>query len=435
MLNIMTKVFLTIILFIPITNAQTNYWQKVLGSSDENPFISIVVHPNGTVYSSDYGSVYKSTDYGKTWNLSKSEIRNWITSLAINTNGDILAGGNGLFRSSDNGQTWDSLPCPLGSSENIGSMTICNNGYIFVGCNQLSGIIRSTDNGNNWEKVNSSISGSSSGWVNPMVNFTSGHLSVIAYHYGGVPGLYTLVMHYSTNYGETWSASSFPWKNTTQWGFPYTAIATDSKNRLYVSGSSYPFLARSSNEDSGWISLNYPSQIIRSIRFNKNGDLLVGTNDSGFYISTNGGINWAQHNSGLKGMRIRSLAVDSGGYIYAGTDSGVFKSMETTLSIQRNQQDYYPDRFSLNQNYPNPFNSSTQIYYELKQNGYATLTIYDVLGRVTDIILNQKKEKGVHQIHWDSKNQSSGIYFYRLTIQNNDNLQVYDQIKKMILIK
>ncbi|UCE66843.1 MAG: M6 family metalloprotease domain-containing protein [Candidatus Zixiibacteriota bacterium] len=73
-----------------------------------------------------------------------------------------------------------------------------------------------------------------------------------------------------------------------------------------------------------------------------------------------------------------------------------------------------PEDFALAQNYPNPFNASTNISFSLPQAGDLKIVIYDLLGRVVDIPLNEFKEAGGHTISWDGDKFTSGIYFYRL---------------------
>ena len=73
----------------------------------------------------------------------------------------------------------------------------------------------------------------------------------------------------------------------------------------------------------------------------------------------------------------------------------------------------------LAQNYPNPFNPNTTIRYELPGQCHVRLTVYDVAGRLVDILVDEERPGGVHDTVWngtDSKGMpvASGIYFYRL---------------------
>jgi hypothetical protein len=72
-------------------------------------------------------------------------------------------------------------------------------------------------------------------------------------------------------------------------------------------------------------------------------------------------------------------------------------------------------RFDLAQNYPNPFRRLTTISYSLAGAARVALEVYDVTGRLTETLVDERQTAGLHQILWDARGQHSGIYFYRLT--------------------
>lgn len=88
-----------------------------------------------------------------------------------------------------------------------------------------------------------------------------------------------------------------------------------------------------------------------------------------------------------------------------------------------------PDNFLLLQNYPNPFNPTTTIYYQLPQTGFVTLKIYDMLGKEVRILVNEFMNKGSHSVNLDASDLASGIYIYRLKMNNQA------VSKKMLLLK
>ncbi len=73
-----------------------------------------------------------------------------------------------------------------------------------------------------------------------------------------------------------------------------------------------------------------------------------------------------------------------------------------------------PTKYSLSDNYPNPFNPSTVIQYELPNNGFVSLKVYDILGDIIETLVNQYQAKGRYSIKFNANNLSSGIYLYRL---------------------
>jgi hypothetical protein len=72
-------------------------------------------------------------------------------------------------------------------------------------------------------------------------------------------------------------------------------------------------------------------------------------------------------------------------------------------------------KFSLAQNYPNPFNPSTSIKYELPRTSLVRLSVYDLLGREVSVLVNERREAGVHEVKFEGSAFASGVYFYRLT--------------------
>ncbi|MFO7526320.1 MAG: T9SS type A sorting domain-containing protein [Ignavibacteriaceae bacterium] len=85
--------------------------------------------------------------------------------------------------------------------------------------------------------------------------------------------------------------------------------------------------------------------------------------------------------------------------------------------------------FKLEQNYPNPFNPSTIIRYQIPDNGYVTLKVYDVLGSEVTTLVDEYKNAGRYEGELNGKELTSGVYFYQFRSNG------YVQTKKMILIK
>lgn len=105
--------------------------------------------------------------------------------------------------------------------------------------------------------------------------------------------------------------------------------------------------------------------------------------------------------------------------------------MNSSLSVRGNGN-YVPDKYELCQNYPNPFNPNTKIMYRIANNNLVTLKIYDVLGREITTLINEKQSPGEYIVEFNGSMYASGIYFYKLTCNGQDN---FEQVRKMILIK
>ena len=95
------------------------------------------------------------------------------------------------------------------------------------------------------------------------------------------------------------------------------------------------------------------------------------------------------------------------------------------------------DEFGLFQNYPNPFNpkieESTEISFNLKEQVYVDISIYNIKGELIKNIYNDYKSDGFAV--WDGKDkkgniQATGIYLYELKVNN----KIYST-KRILLIR
>ena len=90
--------------------------------------------------------------------------------------------------------------------------------------------------------------------------------------------------------------------------------------------------------------------------------------------------------------------------------------------------------FALEQNYPNPFNPTTTLRYDLPNDEFVNITIYDMLGNVINNLVHGNQNSGYKSVKWNATNNqgqpvSAGVYLY--SIEAGD----FRQTKKMILLK
>ncbi|MBN2105618.1 family 43 glycosylhydrolase [bacterium] len=103
-------------------------------------------------------------------------------------------------------------------------------------------------------------------------------------------------------------------------------------------------------------------------------------------------------------LRINNLIWDDSGW----------PVVQDTLYTEVTEKHVQPSLFYLYPNYPNPFNQDSVIHYQLPAAGHVKMTVFDVLGRVIDILVNERQEGGVHGIRFQGADCSSGIYFIEL---------------------
>ena len=93
-----------------------------------------------------------------------------------------------------------------------------------------------------------------------------------------------------------------------------------------------------------------------------------------------------------------------------------------------------PTSFTLHQNFPNPFNPITTLRYDLPENNFVILTIYDMLGRVVVQLVNTTQEAGFKLVQWDGSDSmgrsvSAGVYLYQIRAGE------FVQTRKLVLLK
>jgi hypothetical protein len=93
---------------------------------------------------------------------------------------------------------------------------------------------------------------------------------------------------------------------------------------------------------------------------------------------------------------------------YGGGDSGTVDIIDNDFSL--------PNEITLLQNYPNPFNSGTTIRYFIVKPDRVTLTVYDLLGREIQTLIDDFRRAGFHTTTFDATDLPSGMYFYRLQV-------------------
>ncbi len=137
-----------------------NTWIKVKDKvvSDIGLFQGIVASKSGTLYTLEYSTkVYKSTDFGVTWDTTTSipSKSGFPMRLAVNSKGDVFVScyaWDTVFRSTDEGRSWQNFGAEI-TSPDLWSLYIDKDDYVYVGTSSC-GVYRSTDNGETWHRMN-----------------------------------------------------------------------------------------------------------------------------------------------------------------------------------------------------------------------------------------------------------------------------------------
>lgn len=85
--------------------------------------------------------------------------------------------------------------------------------------------------------------------------------------------------------------------------------------------------------------------------------------------------------------------------------------------------------FDLCQNVPNPFGRSTAIGFSLAENHYVNLSIYNAAGQRVALLIDAEMQAGEHRVVFHGDDLPSGVYYYRLRIDDKS------RTKRCLLIK
>jgi len=425
-----------------------------------------------------YYGVYRSTDGGVTWQQPGRTFPTTLGSLLISAHGTLLAGAGkqsripffdgapGLYRSTDNGASWD--------MKSIGGLVTSiahdpHSGNIFLAAtalypsplsvdNLVDTLYRSTDDGGTWaptalsdsDPLNISFNcvavglsgevlvGTKQGHVYQSTDggdtwVTSGNLggSVISITCNGVGILFASTrdsVYRSTDDGSRWQPI---WSPAQTINF----VTSDSAGNIFVGTDSG--LYRSADNGASWVHAGLQTSKVTALVVNSLGHYFAVTVPGGVSHSTDSGTNWKQLDAGLMDNTVQSIAINREGYLFVGTSlHGIYRS---TFSTPVSEQRIYPATFSLHQNYPNPLsargasayggNPSTTIAFDLPQRTSVKLVVYDVLGREVKTLVDEEKAPGTYEVKFSAAELPSGIYFYKLTAGQ------FSAVRKMIVMR
>lgn len=87
------------------------------------------------------------------------------------------------------------------------------------------------------------------------------------------------------------------------------------------------------------------------------------------------------------------------------------------------------ESYELFSNYPNPFNPSTQITYQIPEDGFVSLIVYNSLGQIVKKLVERNQAMGKYSVTFNAENLPSGVYFYKLHAGE------FKKVNKMLLLQ
>jgi len=222
--------------------------------------------------------------------------------------------GGGVFRSYDQGESWESanngIPVGEGTTGYEVYSILATSSHIFIGTSKEGRIFRSSDDGDNWSQVYASSVLSN---ITFCISYTAGG-SILA----GLDG--TGIIR-STDNGDTWNTTSLTTNNIRQ-----MVVAANGDVLAVTNVGVY----KTSDDGVSWALSNngITSTDTYAIHKNSLGTIFCTAGISKVFKSTDNGNNWSEVGTGLPSSFIYYLNSNSSNDLYAGTLYGLYKSID-----------------------------------------------------------------------------------------------------------
>ena len=109
--------------------------------------------------------------------------------------------------------------------------------------------------------------------------------------------------------------------------------------------------------------------------------------------------------------------------------SGIENLLPMTVDATPSAGPVLPIQPILSQNYPNPFNPSTEIAYNILNDGNVKLVVYDALGKTVATLVNGYQTANQYSVTFDASHLPTGIYFYSLTVKGVETTKLMTLMK------
>ncbi len=429
-------ILISFILVSPQSNAQTGWIQQTSGASYLLTYVEFINASTGFVieYKTStpiFTKILRTTNGGQNW-LVRATLNNLLlgTMDFVDASTGFIAGTH-CFKTTDSGLTWDSVSrMPVPAYANDIFFINSSTGWAACSGSGTSIIYQTTNGGVSWNLQYVSTFGYGMRAVFFTTSLTGYATGITSFNY----------MFKTTNGGALWTG-------LVPTIIPGNSLFFTDANTGFNAGESSA-IQKTTNAGLTWTTqlLSVPYINLRSVYFVNAGTGYICGWQGKIFKTTNGGTNWIQQAVPVAPDFSSIFFInDVTGYC-VGDNGTILKTTSGGITFMQAISNKIPDRFSLSQNYPNPFNPVTKIKFSLpfpSAGGVmqVQLRVYDVLGReIVNLIppLRGGQEglsPGTYEVSFDGSNLPSGVYYYQLTISNEQLAMIYSETKKMMLLK
>lgn len=401
---IIERIIFSFLLILSLASEGQDFWEEIiLPDTLSMSYSDILFDDEGTVYLGTLQGLFKSFDNGLSWNSTGlNKVASLMTMAPDNTIFTITMCEEKpcLCKSNDYGETWYQIHI----WEDIPHFSCA---YMTLGYNlifgAMGGLFISSDSGYTWTQALTNYD-TFQDVAEEGDTLLAGSINFLDPNAGGI--------YHSLDSGNSWQQISLP-------GYGVSSFALDSdSNMLCGVNFQYNYLdfgvLRSLDNGYTWQNI-LSDHIVTSLAVDANGGIYAGCDSDfgpeGVQYSSDNGFSWESINSGLHdNASITSLAISPNGYIYATTifPSKLYRSVNPNVNlIEPVPKD---KNFHV---FPNPCNDL--IHINLKVHS-GTVSNADILLRIFNplgVVLLDKKIKnnsdGIISLDISSLNQ--GIYF------------------------
>jgi photosystem II stability/assembly factor-like uncharacterized protein len=406
---------LALTVFIPfIINAQQVNWQRSATNVSGN-IEHIAFGYDGSLYGVSDNAIVTSLDRGSTWRPLRSypplQGNERLTSVTVTNDNLLIVGTENrkeatgtIYASTDKGETWHYISGVAGD-QTIRSLHTTPNGDVYLATysNDSSYALYHLRYGAvTWEPIYRWTTEFPAD-VNTLTSDVKGNLYMMS----------TYGITVSRDQGESW------YKLTPSVDEPYRSRDVSSTDSLVFSGMNDQGSERSKN--AGYARnesiSNFTTQRVTSLAVNSVGHIFAGTEFGGVYRTTNNGASWQQVTSGLTTSAVHSLNMTPGDTLYAGSFGTVFHSSHPTVDIKE-LAGYNPKGTFMESIYPNPAKTRVTIRYTLDKPSQISIAVFDSKGKKIMQLLDESKVSGIYELYPDIAGLPPGRYEIKLIAED-----------------